>query len=70
MPFKEICRMEERVGMLAEYDSGHWSVSELCRRRGVGHVLCLAGAPGERGCELVFRPVARGAIVSTPRGSR
>ena len=35
MPFKETCRMEERVGMLAEYDSGHWSVSELCRRRGV-----------------------------------
>jgi transposase InsO family protein len=35
MPFKETCRMEERVGMLAEYDSGHWSVSELCRRHGV-----------------------------------
>ncbi|RVG79300.1 hypothetical protein CN177_23940 [Sinorhizobium meliloti] len=27
--------MEERVRMLAEYDSGNWSVSELCRRYGV-----------------------------------
>src|ERR1700757_450312 len=35
MPFKETCRMEERVRMLAEYDTGHWSVSELCRRYGV-----------------------------------
>jgi putative transposase len=35
MPFKETCRMEERVRMLADYDSGNWSVSELCRRYGV-----------------------------------
>jgi|HubBroStandDraft_3_1064219.scaffolds.fasta_scaffold90072_1 transposase InsO family protein len=35
MPFKETCRMEERVQILAEYESGHWSVSELCRRHGV-----------------------------------
>lgn len=35
MPFKETCRMEERVRMLADYDSGNWSVSELCRRHGI-----------------------------------
>jgi len=35
MPFTETCRMEERVRMLADYDSGNWSVSELCRRYGV-----------------------------------
>jgi transposase InsO family protein len=35
MPFKETCRMEERVRMLAEYASGNWSVSDLCRRYGV-----------------------------------
>jgi transposase InsO family protein len=35
MPFKETCRMEERVRMLAEYDTGSWSVSDLCRRYGV-----------------------------------
>ena len=35
MPFHETCRMEERVRMLAEYDTGNWSVSELCRRYGV-----------------------------------
>ena len=32
MPFKETCRMEERVRMLADYDTGNWSVSDLCRR--------------------------------------
>jgi transposase InsO family protein len=35
MPFKETCRMEERVRMLADYDTGGWSVSDLCRRYGV-----------------------------------
>lgn len=35
MPFLETCRMEERVRMLTEYDTGNWSVSELCRRYGV-----------------------------------
>ena len=35
MPFKETCRMEERIRMLADYDTGNWSVSELCRRYGV-----------------------------------
>ena len=29
MPFLETCRMEERVGMLLEYASGNWSVTEL-----------------------------------------
>jgi transposase InsO family protein len=35
MPFIETCRMEERVRMLADYDSGNWNVSELCRRYGI-----------------------------------
>ena len=35
MPFVETCRMEERVRMLAEYDSGNWGVSDLCARYGV-----------------------------------
>lgn len=35
MPFIETCRMEERVRMLVDYDSGNWNVSELCRRYGV-----------------------------------
>jgi len=35
MPFEETCRMEQRVRMLLDYDAGHWSVSELCRRYGV-----------------------------------
>jgi hypothetical protein len=35
MPFVETCRMEERVSMLAEYDTGIFGVSDLCRRYGV-----------------------------------
>lgn len=35
MPFKETCRMEERVRMLSDYDTGNWSISDLCRRYGV-----------------------------------
>jgi transposase-like protein len=35
MPFAETCRMEERARMLAGYDTGNWSVSELSRRNGV-----------------------------------
>jgi hypothetical protein len=29
MPFTETCRMEERVRMLSDFDSGAWSVSQL-----------------------------------------
>jgi transposase InsO family protein len=35
MPFVETCRMEKRVSMLAEYDTGIFGVSDLCRRYGV-----------------------------------
>jgi transposase InsO family protein len=35
MPFRETGRMEERIRMFLDYESGNWSVSELCRRYGV-----------------------------------
>jgi transposase InsO family protein len=35
MPFKEVCRVEQRVRMLADYDTGVFDVSELCARYGV-----------------------------------
>jgi transposase InsO family protein len=35
MPFRETGRMEERIRMLLEYESGNWSVSQLCGRYGV-----------------------------------
>src|ERR1700693_4215472 len=35
MPFQETCRMEERIRMLSEYETGNWNVSELCRRYAV-----------------------------------
>jgi transposase InsO family protein len=51
MPFRETCAMEERILMLTEYDRGHWSVSELCRRHGISretfHVWRARRASGE-----------------------
>jgi transposase InsO family protein len=35
MPFREIGRLEQRVAMLSDYDTGAFSVSELCRFYGV-----------------------------------
>ena len=35
MPFTETCRMEERIRMLSDYDTGNWRVSDLCHRYGV-----------------------------------
>jgi transposase InsO family protein len=35
MPFRETSRMEDRIRMFVEYESGNWSVSELCRRHGI-----------------------------------
>lgn len=35
MPFKETCPVEERIGLFREYDSGAFSVSELCQRYGI-----------------------------------
>jgi transposase InsO family protein len=35
MPFQETCRMELRVRMLSDYDTGAFSVTELCARYGV-----------------------------------
>ena len=35
MPFKESNRVEERITLMNEYDSGAFSVTELCARRGI-----------------------------------
>ena len=35
MPFQETCRMERRVQMLLDWETGAFSVSELSRRYGV-----------------------------------
>lgn len=35
MPFRETGRMEQRIRMFLDYESGNWSVSEICRRYGV-----------------------------------
>src|SRR5215468_10305213 len=35
MPFKETCPMEERIGLFRDYETGVFSVSDLCRRYGI-----------------------------------
>lgn len=35
MPFRESNRMEERIALMREYDTGAFTVADLCRRRGV-----------------------------------
>jgi transposase InsO family protein/transposase-like protein len=35
MPFKETCPVEERIGLFREYETGDFTVSELCRRHGI-----------------------------------
>lgn len=35
MPFRESCPVEERIALLREYESGAWSVVELCARYGI-----------------------------------
>ena len=35
MPFKETCPVEERVAMFFDYDTGVFTVRDLCRRHGV-----------------------------------
>jgi transposase InsO family protein len=35
MPFRETGRMEERIRMFLDYESGNWNVSEICRRYGI-----------------------------------
>jgi hypothetical protein len=32
MPFKETCPMEERIALFREYETGVFTVSDLCRR--------------------------------------
>lgn len=53
MPFRETGLVEQRVGMLCDYDTGAWSVSDLCRAYGVSretfYVLRGRRASGDPG---------------------
>jgi transposase-like protein len=35
MPFKETCPVEERIALFREYETGVFTVSDLCRRHGI-----------------------------------
>lgn len=51
MPFREIGCVEQRVGLFCDYDTGAWTVSELCRAYGVSretfYVLRARRASGD-----------------------
>ena len=51
MPFREIGCVEQRVGLFCDYDTGMWTVSELCRAYGVSretfYVLRARRASGD-----------------------
>ena len=52
MPFRETRRMEERVRMLLDYDTGQWSVSDLCRRYGVSRDTFYAWRARRESCAV------------------
>src|SRR5882724_118617 len=35
MPFKETCPVEERIALFGEYETGVFTVTDLCRRHGI-----------------------------------
>ena len=35
MPFKETCPVEERIALFVEYETGVFTIAELCRRHGI-----------------------------------
>ena len=35
MPFKETCPVEERIALFRDYETGVFTVSDLCRRHGI-----------------------------------
>lgn len=56
MPFKETCRLEQRVRLLADFDTGVFTVTELCARYGVSRdVFYFWQARRENGEEAWFR---------------
>ncbi len=55
MPFKEICRLEQRVAMLGDFDTGAFSVTELSARYGVSRdVVYMWKARRESGAATWF----------------
>jgi hypothetical protein len=49
MPFRETSPVAERIALMREFETGVFTVSELCRRRGIspGDVLRVAAPLGE-----------------------
>jgi hypothetical protein len=43
MPFVESSRMEQRVGLLSDYDTGAFSVTALCARYGIDRSTFTCG---------------------------
>ena len=53
MPFKETCRVEERVRMLSDYETGNWSVSDLVVDTGFAAIRFTNGVNDERAASRI-----------------
>jgi hypothetical protein len=58
MPFVESSRMERRVGLMQDYDTGAFSVTELCARYGIDRST-FCGTGGARAAMRVGLKSAR-----------
>ena len=60
MPFKETCPVEERIALFRDYETGVFTVSELCCRYGISretfYVWKRRRESGDRAARLVVVP--------------
>ena len=69
MPFRETCRMEERIAMLRDYDTGAFTVSELVARYGVSReTFYVWKRRRESGEERWFEAISRAPSPFYSRG--
>ena len=61
MPWKETCPMDERMAFVVAFQSGEWSLSELCRRHGISR---------KTGYKLIERVGSEGAAGLLERSRR
>ena len=65
MPFLETCRMEERIRMLSDYETGNWNVSSCAAATACVATRSTIGASAETArSALVYRSIACAAPLS------
>ena len=59
MPFKETGRVEERVRMLSDYETGNWSVSDCAVDTGFAVICFTNGENDERAASCIGLSIVR-----------